>query len=40
MAGSDLIENTDVEMRKLLRLDVPVEQKQQMLSKTALAVFG
>jgi len=40
MAGSDLIENTDVEMRKLLRLDVPVEQKQQMLSGTALAVFG
>ena len=40
MAGSDLIENTDVEMRKLLRLDVPVEQKQQMLSQTAFAVFG
>jgi hypothetical protein len=40
MAGSDLIENTDVEMRKLLRLDVPAEQKQQMLSGTAFAVFG
>ena len=40
MAGSDLIENTDVEMRKLLLLDVPVEQKQQMLSQTAFAVFG
>lgn len=40
MAGSDLIENTDVEMRKLLLLDVPVAQKQQMLSETALAVFG
>lgn len=40
MAGSDLIENTDVEMRKLLLLDVPAEQKQQMLSGTAFAVFG
>ncbi len=40
MAGSDLIENTDVEMRKLLRLDVPAEQKQQMLSGTAFHVFG
>jgi predicted TIM-barrel fold metal-dependent hydrolase len=40
MAGSDLIENTDVEMRKLLQLDVPAEQKQLMLSGTAFAVFG
>lgn len=40
MAGSDLIENTDVEMRKLLRLDVSAEQKQQMLSGTAFTVFG
>lgn len=40
MAGSDLIENTDVEMRKLLQLDVPAEQKQQILSGTAFAVFG
>lgn len=40
MAGSDLIENTDVEMRKVLLLDVTDEQKQHMLSKTALSVFG
>jgi predicted TIM-barrel fold metal-dependent hydrolase len=40
MAGSDLIENTDVEMRKLLQLDVPVELKQQILSQTAFTVFG
>jgi uncharacterized protein len=40
MAGSDLIENTDIEMRKLLQLDVPAEQKQLMLSGTAFAVFG
>lgn len=40
MAGSDLLENTDVEMLKILLLDLPADQKRQILSETALAVFG
>ncbi|MCX6608921.1 MAG: amidohydrolase family protein [Acidobacteria bacterium] len=40
MAGSDLLENTDVELLKILLLDLPAEQKRQILSETAQAVFG
>jgi predicted TIM-barrel fold metal-dependent hydrolase len=40
MVGSDLPENTGVEIGKILTLDIPVEQKQQILFGTGSRVFG
>lgn len=40
MIGSDLIENTDIEIAKILWLDVVDAQKRHILSATAEKVFG
>jgi hypothetical protein len=40
MIGSDLPENTGVEIGKILTLDICDEQKQSILSGTACRVFG
>jgi predicted TIM-barrel fold metal-dependent hydrolase len=40
MIGSDLIENLDIEMAKILWLDIPDEQKRNILSATAERVLG
>ncbi|MEP6716821.1 MAG: amidohydrolase family protein [Terriglobia bacterium] len=40
MIGSDLPENTSVEMGKILTLDISDEQKRSILSGTACRVFG
>jgi hypothetical protein len=40
LTGSDLIENTAVEFDKVLGLDVEHEVKREMLSGTALRLFG
>lgn len=40
MIGSDLLENTGVEMGKILTLNISAEQKQTILCGTACRVFG
>lgn len=40
MAGSDLPENLNIEMSKILQLDIPNEDKKNILCGTACRVFG
>ena len=40
MAGSDLPENLNIEMSKILQLEIAAEDKQNILYKTASQVFG
>lgn len=40
MAGSDLMENTEVEFQKILGLEIGVEAKRKLLAGTALRLFG
>jgi hypothetical protein len=40
LAGSDLVENTEVEFAKILGLEITAEAKQAILSGTALRLFG
>jgi predicted TIM-barrel fold metal-dependent hydrolase len=40
MIGSDLPENLDIEMGKIIGLPIPEEEKRDILYGTANAVFG
>jgi uncharacterized protein len=40
MAGSDLPENLDIELSKILRLSISDDDKRNILSRTACRVFG
>jgi len=40
MMGSDLLENLEAEIAKILRLDIPLEAKRHILFGTAAGVFG